>query len=322
MTNRDNRIIGFDIARAVSIIWVVMYHSLDYSNLWYHHSAVKTLTYASLAIFTFLSGYLLASRYDFEGKDCLKLFYRKRFVRFYPLFFISSLLLCLIGFNTWFNTVKGLVGISPFWMPHPRTMWYCAMLIFLYFITPFWSKGGLWRQISKFAFTMVIIAGIHLVFQSVEPRTFFYFPFYFAGIIIAQYGYDRYMGILKSKSNVVVSIILFLIILGWQIVTNNSLLKWSNSILGMYAFMSLYVFGGEQLKNKKFFISVISLLSYASLCIYLFHREVDEVLLKICHPDNPYVMFCYVGILGLMITIPQAYYIQKGYDTIIHKMKI
>ncbi len=319
MTNTDNRIIGFDIARAVSIIWVVLYHSLDYSNLWYQHSAVKTLTYASLAIFTFLSGFLLASRYNFEGVDCLKKFYKKRLVRFYPLFLISSILLFLIGFNTWFDTAKGLLGLSPFWTPHPRTMWYCAMLISLYLLTPFWSKGGFWKQIAKFVLMMTIIALIHIVFHSVEPRTFFYFPFYFAGIIVAQYDYDKFMVLMKSRTNAIVSLLLFFAIWVVQIMTNNSLLKWGNSIFGMYTLLSLYVFLGEQLKNNEHFVSTISILSYSSLCIYLFHREVDEGLLMIYHPDNPCVMFCYVGLLGLFITVPFAYCIQKSYDAIIKK---
>ena len=322
MTKTDNRIIGFDIAQAVSIIWVVLYHSLDYSHLWYQHSAVKTLTYASLAIFTFLSAFLLGSRYNFEGKDSIKIFYKKRFIRFYPLFVISSILLCLIGFNSRFNTAKGLFGLSPFWAPHPRTMWYCAMLISLYLFTPFWSKGGFWKQFVKFVLTMFVIGGIHAAFHCVEPRTFFYFPFYFAGIIIAQYGYNQFMTLLKSKTNAIVFMMLFLTIWVGQIVTNNALLKWGNSIFGMYALLSLYVFLGEQLKGREHLVSAVSLLSYASLCIYLFHREVDEVLLMICQPNNPYLMFCYVGVLGLVITILLSYYIQKRYDAIIDKFRI
>ena len=111
METTEDRIVGFDIARAFSIIWVVLYHSLDYADLYYEHAAVKTMTYASLAVFTFLSGYLLASRYQFDQKTIVIPFYRKRFWRFYPLFLLSSVILCLMGFNTWFNTFKGLVGL-------------------------------------------------------------------------------------------------------------------------------------------------------------------------------------------------------------------
>lgn len=318
------RIVGFDIARAISIIWVVLYHSIDYANAnqFYNHSAVKTLTYASLAIFTFLSGYLLASKYQFDEKGSVIEFYKKRFIRFYPLFLISSVILCLIGFNTWFDTAKGLLGLSPFWTPHPRTMWYCAMLISLYLLTPFWSKGNFWIKMMKFAVTMAVIAGMHLVFHSVEPRTFFYFPFYFLGILVAQYFNKFFLSASKSPKYVFSLLVLFVAIWVVQVITNNSLLKWGNSILGMFALLFLYMYVGEKMRDRNGFLGVISLLSYASLNIYLFHREVDETLLLLWRPNNPQLVFLYVGIIGLLITIVLAYWIQKGYDRIINKIRL
>ena len=323
MIRKEDRIIGFDIARAVSIIWVVLYHSIDYANAsyFYDHSAVKSLTYASLAIFTFLSGYLLALRYTFNKKGSILEFYKKRFIRFYPLFFISSIILCLIGFNTWFNTAKGLMGLSPFWSPHPRTMWYCAMLIPLYLIMPLWSNGSLLSKILKFVGTMAIIAIIHMVFHSVVPRTIFYFPFFFLGIVVAQYNRDRFLAASKTPKYVFLLFTLFVLIWIIQLLTNNSLLKWVNSVLGMVALLFLYMYIGEKMKNNKCFLRVISLLSYASLSIYLFHREVDEILLFFWQPSNPYALFLYVGLLGLLITIILAYWIQKGYDKILHIKK-
>lgn len=318
---KEERIIGFDIARAVSIIWVVLYHSIDYANSGqlYNHSAVKTITYASLAIFTFLSGYLLASRYHFEKKGSVIEFYKKRFVRFYPLFFLSSIILCLIGFNTWFNTAKGLVGISPFWTPHPRTMWYCAMLIPLYLLTPFWSKGSFAIKMIKFVVTMAVISVVHLLFHSVEPRTFFYFPFFFFGILVAQYGNETFLTASKSPKYVFPLLILFIAIWMVQVRTNNSMLKWGNSVIGMVSLLFMYMYFGEKMKNHKGFMQMISLLSYASLSIYLFHREVDETLLWFWQPNNSYVLFLYVGIVGLLITIVLAYWIQRGYDRILQK---
>jgi peptidoglycan/LPS O-acetylase OafA/YrhL len=316
---KKDRILGFDIARAVSIIWVVLYHSIDYANAGqlYNHSAVKTITYASLAIFTFLSGYLLASRYQFDKKGSVREFYKKRFIRFYPLFFVSSIILCLIGFNTWINTAKGLVGLSPFWTPHPRTMWYCAMLISLYLLTPLWSKGNFWVKVFKFAGTMAVIAIVHVMFHSVEPRTFFYFPFFFLGILVSQYGNSFFLTASKSPKYTFLLLILFVAIWIVQAMTNNSMLKWGNSILGMVSLLFLYMYIGEKMKNNKNFLWMISLLSYASLSIYLFHREVDEALLWLWQPSNPYIMFLYVGIVGLLITIVLAYWIQKGYDRIL-----
>lgn len=142
MNKEDKRIVGFDVARGFSIIWIVaVYHVLPSAHLPLT-GPIKTITYSSLGIFTFLSAFLLASRYNFRAVGSIGQFYRKRVLRFYPLFILSSIILYAIGYNSLFATVKGILGISPFWKPHPTTMWYCAMLISLYLLTPFWATGG------------------------------------------------------------------------------------------------------------------------------------------------------------------------------------
>lgn len=319
--NNKKRVFGFDIARAISIITIVLYHSLGYGCVYYSHSVVRTIAYASLAIFTFQSGFLLASRNDVQNCKFLG-FIKKRLVRIWPLFLLSSVLLCLMGFNTWFSTAKAWVGLSPFWRPAPRTLWYAALLVFLYVITLFWAKGRLLKQILKFIITMGVIVGIQLVFHSVDPRTFFYSSIYFIGIIVGQYYYDRFFSFVTTKKYIVLMVLLFLGILTVQLFTNSFLLIWINSFIGMVALLSLYVYLGEKKKDNKTWVSIFSKLSFASFCIYLFHREVFESLLMLWEPSTQFQMIPYLGLLGLAIVIPLAYYIQKGYDGIIKKLNL
>lgn len=315
------RVFGFDIARAISIITIVLYHSLGYGCGYYSHSVVRTIGYVSLAIFTFQSGFLMASRNDLH--DCrFIVFIKKRLIRIWPLFFLSSVLLCLMGFNTWFPTLKSWVGLSPFWRPAPRTMWYAALLIFLYVITLFWARGGLLKQTLRFIVTMGFIVGIQLVFHSVDSRTFFYSSIYFLGIIVGQYYYDRFFLFVTTKKYIVLLVLLFFGVLTVQIFTNSFLLIWVNSFIGMVALLSIYVNLGEKKKNNKTWLSVFSKLSYASFCIYLFHREIFEGLLMLWKPSTQYQMIPYLGLLGLAIVIPLAYYIQKSYDGVIKKMNL
>lgn len=317
------RVIGFDIARVISIIILVLYHSLGYGCSYYSHSAIRSIAYASLSIFTFLSGFLLATRYDLQNCTFLD-FIKRRLLRIWPLFLFSSVLLCLIGFNSWSNTAKAWLGLSSFWRPAPRTMWYVGLLIFLYIGTLFWAKGGLLKQMIKFAITMVIIVCMHLVFHKVDPRTFVYTPIYFAGIIIGQYGYRKFFSFITTSKYIIMLIMIFVAILFVQIFRfkSNLLLMWVNSIIGMLALMSCYVYLGEKWKNSKRLVSLMSMLSYATFCIYLFHREVFECLLMLWKPTSQYQMIPYLGFCGLAIVIPLAYYIQKGYDGIIKKTKL
>ncbi len=312
---KTKRNIGFDVARAASILFIVgIYHVFNYIPGKYHtYPLSKVLTYSSLCIFTFLSSFLLTSRHTFEDKKSITDFYKKRLLRFYPLFLISSVILYLIHFNGLFCTVKGLLGISPFWKPHPSTMWYCGMLIPLYILTPFWANGNLKKQITKFAIIMSIIIGIQMFFHSVEARTFGYFPVYFLGILIAKYWHD---GFLKSLSKYrIILLSLFLLTLILTIVTDHLALKLISSAIGMLALLSLYLYLGERIPKKK--AGVISLLSYSSMCIYLFHREVYAVMVKVFHTQNTFLMFAYLALVGVPITILLSYYIQLYYDKLV-----
>lgn len=318
MSIQSKRILGFDVARVFSIVWIVaIYHVLPSAHLPLI-GPVKTITYSSLGIFTFLSAFLLASRYNFEEKGTIGLFYRKRVLRFYPLFLLSSLVLWIIGYNSLGVTVKGLLGISPFWKPHPTTMWYCAMLISLYLITPFLAKGGIMRQVIKFLLIMGIICGVELVFHSVVPRTFCYYPIYFGGILLAQHDYDRFMKLIQSKMFSLVLCLLWLAILALEFFYNSQWLIIVNSGIGIMALLSFYMQIGNAVSEEKKirWVNIIELLSYSSMCMYLFHREVQCLLLWVYRPESSITMMLYLGLLGLLITIPLSYFIQKLYDKI------
>lgn len=316
--NNRNRIIGFDIARAASILIVVLYHSLGYGCAYYYSYVIKTIGFASLAIFTFLSGFLLASRIDLQSCSFMD-FMKRRLLRIWPLFFISSVILCLMGYNNWFPTVKAWFGLSCLWRPAPRTIWYVGMLIFLYANTLFWAKGGIIKQILKFMVTMGIVASIQLVFHVVDVRTFYYAPVYFLGIVFGQYYYQQFFSFITTPKLVVLLLVLFLAILIVQMKSHRILLLWGNTYVGMVALMSMYVYLGEKWKDNKRLVSTVSMLSYASFCIYLFHRQVFAFLLMIWRPACQYQLVPYLAILGLAIVIPLAYYIQMGYDRIIKK---
>ena len=319
--DNKQRIIGFDIARVFSVLIIVLYHSLGYGSSLYSILSIRAVGYASLATFTFQSGFLLAVRKDLQSCSFID-FIKKRLLRIWPLFFLASMLLCLMGFNSWARTAKAWFGLSSFWRPAPRTMWYVGLLIFLYVITLFWARGGIKRQIGKFLITMGIIAGVQLVFHSVDPRTFFYAPVYFLGIIVGQYYYGKLSAFATTPKNILLMLTVFVGMLIVQYVTGYNQLLYVNAFIGMVALMSLYLYLGEKWKNNRRLVAGVSWFSYATFCIYLFHREVYEGLLMLWTPTHQYQMIPYLGILGLAIVIPLAYYIQKGYDSIIKKLNL
>lgn len=195
-------------------------------------------------------------------------------------------------------------------------MWYCAMLISLYLITPFLARGGIKRLIVKFMIVMGVIAVIELIFHSVVPRTFCYYPVYFLGIITAQYGYEKLMKLIQNKLFTIISCLSWLAILAIEFLYKSQWLVIFNSVVGIMALLSLYMQIGNvisQCGNNRW-LRVIEMLSYSSMCMYLFHREVQCLLLWIWNPESSIAMMFYLGLMGLLITIPLSYFIQKTYD--------
>ena len=91
----NNRLIEFDFCRSICVLWIVGFWHLQYylapefqleGNTW---EICRVLTNGVLATFTFLSGFFL-KKYTFSNINDVYDFYKKRLVRFYPLYAIST----------------------------------------------------------------------------------------------------------------------------------------------------------------------------------------------------------------------------------------
>lgn len=98
-------------------------------------------TKAILVLFVFLSGYCLGKN-ELVGQKSIKVFWKKRILRIYPLFVFSILLLFLVfkysGIKYVSNIkqlVLSLLGITCIYPP-PSTLWFVIMLFDFYFLTP------------------------------------------------------------------------------------------------------------------------------------------------------------------------------------------
>ena len=91
MENTKQRNVTFDIIRAVSILWIIgVWHMQEYFLPIPSLKSSGWITYSALGAFTFMSGFFLGK------KECSPFdFYISRFKRFYPLYFISIILLTI-----------------------------------------------------------------------------------------------------------------------------------------------------------------------------------------------------------------------------------
>lgn len=317
---KNERIIGFDLARVIAIFVIIgIYHNLGYTGRFHADPAVRVLVYSSLGVFTFISAFLLASKYDFLEPGEVVSFYKKRVLRIWPLFVISSLMLALMGFNAWLPTIKGIVGISPFWAPHPTTMWYVAMLISLYLITPFVVRGSVRQQCLKAFCIMTAIGLLQICLGTVVPRTFNYYTVYLVGLLLGKNFFVPTLAFLRSKKAIVI-IFVWIVLVVAVFLTKNDYLKSFSSVIGIISILSLSLLVSDNLHSYRLFTQSVSILSYASFCAYLFHREIIWVLFMLYKPNGFMPLFFEVLIIGVPLSFFCAYYIQKNYDMLVMRI--
>ena len=137
----------------------------------------RIVTWSCLGVFTFISAYFLSGKNTFFNFSDIFLFYKKRLLRFYPLFFVAAITMLLIDFNDWDQTWRGLLGVSSYYAPQINTLWYISMLIGFYLITPPLVLCG--KLQYKLLLYTIIILGICIckfIFRTgVDNRVFYYF---------------------------------------------------------------------------------------------------------------------------------------------------
>lgn len=330
MKERDLR---FDFIRSISMFYIVaVLHLSQYLTLSpavtkvYNSYTSDLLTNLALSCFSMISGYLIGSKYVFDGKtDKVWAFYKKRILRFYPMFLIASALLWLIGFNNLKATLFGLAGLAPFVAERPHTLWYISMLMLFYLITPLISRSKvLWKAIASGVVVAISCLSFKLL-SHMDFRFVYNIAFYCLGVTLA----NQKVPILNQKVFIgnkkltdglsLLSILLFLVLvpISYKYVHK---LFWPCILLGVIATFSL---SGFVASSRSVWIrKCIMFVSYASMACYMFHRFFYWLGNLFYKTDNQW--FVYGGGYLLLIVFPIclvcSFYVQKGYDRMINSM--
>ena len=330
---RDYR---FDVVRVVCMTYLIaFFHLYGYvytgTSTTIFYSASTAMAHACLGLFTFASGYLLGKKYCFgqQGNVDLWKFYKKRILRVFPLFVVSSILLWLIGFNTAAATLNGLLCISPFVNPKPLTTYYIPVILWCYLVTPLISRQRLsWRVYSSLTlFGLLLIA--RWMFPSIDNRFVFDVLFYFVGVVTAP-GFDWRFNIPYGsfvKSGI---ILVFLFLLAFVSIYASFLYHpLFQMVLGAAGvFVILFVcealskslFAGQDSKaNGSFACKVVGFVSYASMACYMFHRFFYWGAEKIWNPSDASVKWLYMAAVVYPVIVVSSYAIQKLYDAFVKR---
>ena len=189
------RIDFFDMARVLSMTWVVAFLHL-FSSLKdikpFTSPLSHCITIASLSTFTFISGFFLSKK--IEKITDIKKFYISRFIKLYPLYFLSCLsmhIAYLIRKNpqmmNFRQFILSILGLSTIIGPSPITLWYFSMLLLFYAITPLICLlNNVYYKIIFVFIIMFLIAESKMIIKA-DSRLLLYFHVYAIGIFAGEY---------------------------------------------------------------------------------------------------------------------------------------
>ena len=324
--NLNNRVNYFDNCRAICMLWIVgVWHLLDYGD----HTSISgtaigtSITTGVLAAFTFISGYFLGKSKVETRKDIL-LFWKKRLLRFYPLFFLSCTSLYLIHLIFGYNYITSfkqyiltLIGLSDFLGAPPLTVWYISMLMLYYFITPLIIKiGNLRKQIIIIAALYLALICLCTLKLGVYVKVIIHFPFYFVPVL-----FPEMMRRIVDRLNILSIIAAISVWLGIILIIHPKLYVYIlilTSILILIALISLSkIIAKNELVNK-----VLYKVSYASMAAYLFHRQWYGMFVYIVNQfyrneKGIPLWAAYIVMLPTLIVI--SYVTQQIYDKIVER---
>ena len=148
----------------------------------------NSLMWSCLGVFSLISGYLLGLKYECKSFHDVLYFYKKRIVRFYPLFVLSALCLLFIGFNDLSQTLYSLSGLAPFVSHSPKTLWYISMIMFFYLISPIVLTSRKKRIIFSIAILTLFCVLSRLI--SVDLRFLYNLMLYLFGVCVVSFNFD------------------------------------------------------------------------------------------------------------------------------------
>lgn len=309
--NKD-RLYQFDLCRVICVIWIVGFWHLQYyvSESYRLQGVVyeycKIITNCILACFTFLSGFFLA-KYNFFQKEDIGMFYKKRLLRFFPLLLVSVLSLVCIGGGHVSQIIPTMLGYSLFTSRPIQTLWYFSMLILFYFLTPILKftisncTKTAWGIIFIFLFVAISL-------KYADVRLLMYFPFYVIGLNMEK---DSFLKILKRKF-CILWFLLFLISL-----------VCSQIMICMYVCMAsgvLFLLSVSMLLYHPMFERAITIMAYASMCAYLFHRQLYGIIVFcIRYFSSIDYMPLLVAICSVCVLFGISWFVQFQYDKLVKK---
>ena len=320
-STKSKRNIGIDLLRAVSIFYIVgFWHMLNYTQAITNYKNFVTirLTYIILGTFVFISGYFLGLPKNNTGKHNILLFYKKRFLRIYPLYLLSILLFTFFNLSNTITSLKAACLLSMLAKPAPLTLWFITMLMLFYLIAPltihYCRSTNAKINVIIYLITLIIcLLAYYYLTRLLDLRLVAYLPSFVIGIYVANNNINLNKYLILS----IFAITVILSALNTEYNAVNLLLKTPMILSGSYI---CYMIAQKINIKSSVFQNNITFFSYSSFCMYLFHRPIYITLRKLYFPETCFFQLTYLFFICFPCIIFISYIIQKTFDNNINKL--
>ena len=345
----SKRMPEFDIMRSLGIFIILFHHLTAYTfnyydlrffGIEYDLTYVNDLNrYFALGIFVYISGCLMShGNRAINNLNDVYIFLSKRIVRLIPLYlFALTLFLALhiaepISLPGLITHVMGLQVLLATTHSEPiATLWYIGLIISYYLVFVVIRKYGIdqKKQILIIAIIPLVAIALKIGLGIIDKRFFVYYAVFITGLYSSKI-HDK---MITNKTLVLLGLIFFASIYLYvskiypaiyateitpplfSFVSMSALLL-LNSI--MISFVCIIHYLAKIIKVQ---LRVFFFISYSSYCIYLFHRPIWGVMLKILEPENVTVRLAYLTLVGIPVMIVMSYAIQRLYDNMLASKK-
>lgn len=315
----ESRRVGFfDCARALCMLYIVcvwhLYRNIQW-NINLDTPLFNSITRGALAAFFFISAYFLGKRPVRSFRDALG-FYKKRLLRFYPLYFIACTSLLAVFLITGVEYIESvrqyvltLFGLSTIFTPAPATVWFISMLILFYLITPLVNAlGKAWQKAACIAVLFALLLILRQAGFEADARLLLYLPVYGLGLILAKTEIPQK----PCLPALLVSLAAFIA----GVLLSARFDAFAMQYLVMLPFIPLVIEAGKIIACCGPLERIFKFISYGSMVAYLFHRQFFGVLLSILGKFP--VWFAYLLVVPALLAV--SWLVQRIYDRIMNRI--
>ncbi|QEY32433.1 acyltransferase [Synechococcus sp. RSCCF101] len=326
-TGSPGRNAAIEWLRALSILYIVAYwHLLGYAPAIrdFKNPVNSRITVVVLALFLFVSGHLIGR--GLQRSPGVRRFYQRRLVRIYPPYLLALLLFEASGL-LWRNQfLESAVLISALTGDPPLTLWFITVLMVDVLLAPWLlllrrrvnpagsRSGDGWLLLALLVLPLLLA----WLVQGPDPRLFFYFPAFAAGLLAPLPGPgDNRAGrlaLLGTAAGLAGGLVLSISAGG---VSESNMAHMPLTLFGAW----FLVLATNRLLAGRRTPWLIAQLGLASYFMYLFHRPLFKLFTGWFMPGSAGAQLAWLllGCVPLIALISWAG--QIGYDALVTRLQ-